>query len=407
MAVQGVAVEDIVYRDDLYPRIEVDHSLIEIYQQDIERLPAIMINQNNILIDGRHRWLAHKRAGANTIPADIIETESEAHLEILAYKYNSAHGKQLSTEEKRIFAVKRCDIISTAKIASILSVSERTVRYWTQAKRKDLEEHRNKLIISEYLRAWNTQEAIAEKFELTQKTVSNIIDNFRKNGNLAESTKNFNPYLYSIWSLKNGDDKSHFGAFPAAYMENLIYYHTEPLEIVYDPFAGSGTTVKVCKAWHRRYYCSDRVVKQGLEDDIKQWDIADGLPEDLPLPDFVFLDPPYWIQAGNKYSKDKECLGNMSLEDFYSTFELFLKELIGRKAKRISIVIAPTQYRNNMVYEDHIFRFAKLLDGKYKIEMRRILPYSTQQCTPQMVIRAKEKRVDLVIHRDLVVWRRV
>ncbi|KWT92037.1 hypothetical protein [Candidatus Magnetominusculus xianensis] len=121
-------------------------------------------------------------------------------------------------------------------------------------------------------------------------------------------------------------------------------------------------------------------------------------------PDFVFLDPPYWKQAEGMYSDENECLGNMSLDDFYATMERFIKELIERKVKRIAVVIQPTQYKD-MVYEDHIFHFARAFDGKYAIEIRYILPYSTQQYNPQMVEKAKEEKICLVTHRDLVVWR--
>jgi len=58
-----------------------------------------------------------------------------------------------------------------------------------------------------------------------------------------------------------------------------------------------------------------------------------------------------------------------------------------------------------MVFEDHIFKFDKMLPDNYAIEMRYILPYSTQQYLPQMVTKAKEERICLTSHRDLVVWR--
>ncbi len=51
--------------------------------------------------------------------------------------------------------------------------------------------------------------------------------------------------------------------------KNILYYHTELWDIVYDPFAGGGTTVDACKKWFRRYYCSDKKVVQGREKEIK------------------------------------------------------------------------------------------------------------------------------------------
>ncbi|MBF0466822.1 MAG: ParB N-terminal domain-containing protein [Nitrospirae bacterium] len=409
MVVQEVAIKDIVFRKDLYPRREVDNKLIEKYQPIIEILPPIKISQNSILIDGRHRWFAHERAGKTTIKAEIIETESDAQIEILAYEMNSLHGKQLSNDEKRLFAVKRCDTLSIAEIARILSVSQRTVRDWTHSKRRELEEYRNELIFADYLRAWNTQEDISEKYRLPRQTVSDIIRKKAENGKIAESGEisNFKPFLYSIWNLAKGDETEHFGAFPKVYLENLLYYHTQPMSIVYDPFSGNGTTVDVCKAMCRRYYCSDRIVKPGREDDIRSWDIKNGLQPDLQLPDLAFIDPPYWKQAEGMYSSEKDCLGNMSLENFYLTLDRLLKELTNRKVKRIAIVIQPTQFKNDMIFEDHIFHFAQVLLGKYTIEMRYILPYSTEQYNAQMVEKGKENKICLGLHRDLVVFKHV
>jgi len=199
---------------------------------------------------------------------------------------------------------------------------------------------------------------------------------------------------------------SHFGAFPQIYMENLLYYHTEPLDIIYDPFAGNGTTVDTCQKWYRRYYCSDLKVKPGREKDIKEWDIANGLPDDLPKPDFAFLDPPYWKQAQGKYSDSPNDLGNMQIDQFNQAMSQLLSSLSGKRIERIAIVIQPTQYANDFVYMDHIFDFHETLRKKYEIEMRYILPYSTQQYNAQMVDKAKEKNRALILHRDLVIWRR-
>ncbi len=105
-----------------------------------------------------------------------------------------------------------------------------------------------------------------------------------------------------------------------------------------------------------------------------------------------------------KFTKSED-LGNMSLGEFYNIFEMFLNEIMKRKIKIIVIVISPTQYKNNFVFEDHIFKFHEMLSTKYFIEMRRILPYSIQQYKPQIVEKAKEKNKCLNLIRDLVVWR--
>jgi len=211
--------------------------------------------------------------------------------------------------------------------------------------------------------------------------------------------------IYNIWNLgKLESEEDFFGIFPSVFMENLLHYHTEKNDLIYDPFAGSGTTIDVCRKTNRRFYCSDLVVHPGRKD-IEKWNVQNGLPKDLKKPDLVFLDPPYWIQAKDKYSKSSDDLANMPLDEFYNIFNNFLKLLINWKVKKIAIVIAPTQYSNiNHEFEDHIFKFHEILSANYRIEMRYILPYSTEQYNgTQVEIMKKEKKAINLI-RDLVIW---
>ncbi len=155
----------------------------------------------------------------------------------------------------------------------------------------------------------------------------------------------------------------------------------------------------------RRYYCSDMKVFAGRENVIHKHDISNGIPEDLPKPNLVFLDPPYWKQATGKYSDSPNDLGNMDLGKFYEVFNNFLKELMEWKVKKIAIVIKPTEYANDFVYEDHTLKFHEMLCSKYTVEKRYILPYSTQLYNAQQLEKAREMKVALTIHRDLAVWR--
>ena len=257
----------------------------------------------------------------------------------------------------------------------------------------------------EIIMAWNNQENIAKKFNISQDTISKIVKKIKENNKILKIFKNFSPFLYNIWNTKKGNETEHFRSFPKIFMNNLLYYHTKPFDIIYDPFCGDGTTIDSCKELYRRYYCSDMNMTIGREKDMKVRKIQDGYPEDLQKPNLVFLDPPYWKQSKGKYSDSPEDLGNMSLSEFYNIFEMFLNEIMKRKIKIIVIVISPTQYKNNFVFEDHIFKFHEMLSTKYFIEMRRILPYSIQQYKPQIVEKAKEKNKCLNLIRDLVVWR--
>lgn len=396
----------VVFRDDLYPRFEPNQAAIQKYANSIAFLPPIKVNQNNILIDGFHRWKAHQLEGMEEITAEIVQTASEKELKRLAYQLNSIHGLQLSTDEKQRYAQEMIGEINIADLAAILSVSESTIKNWTSSQRKAIEEETNRRIIDLYLLCY-TQEQIAEIVGMSRTAVTAKIENFVKNDKYGDFDKTFTPLLYNIWNLQKQDNvvDSHFGAFPQIFMENLLYYHTDPLDIVFDPFAGGGTTVDACRKMFRRYYCADRIVKPGREKHIHQHDITTGLPQNMQKPRLAFLDPPYWKQAEGLYSTDQEDLANMTLDQFNASMQQLIESLCKWQVQNIAIVIQPTQYKNKWKFTDHIFDFAAMFNGKYEIVMRYVLPYSTQQYNAQMVDKAKSEKKCLALNRDLVIWK--
>jgi len=406
-------IDDIVYREDLYPRFEPDQSQIRSYAKALDNLPPIEVNQDNILIDGFHRWKAHALKDETEVEATVTETESEKEIKRLAYRRNSHHGMQLSNEEKKTFAQEQIGVMDTAELSAILSVTERTIQNWTSRQRKALRRKKKRKAFSLYLRAWHTQQSVAdlinEEFgeEHGRTWVRDVVDNGTER-KLSDFADSYEPPLYNIWKQqKKGDGSEHFGGFPKRFMRNLLHYHTEPKDVVFDPFAGSGMTVDVCEEMARRYYCSDFQVEPGREGKIREHDITTGLPDDLSKPQLAFLDPPYWKQAEGRYSKKDSDLGNMGLDDFNAAMTDLLVDLKRKRTERIAVVIQPTQYASGFDYTDHVFDFAPVLDETYEIEMRYILPYETEQYNATQVEKAKEEGTPLVLHRDLIIWKRL
>src|ERR1700744_3362629 len=99
-----LAVSDVVYREDLYPRLEKSQRTVEQYAEDLSVLPPIEVNQHNELIDGWHRWTAHRKVGAERIRVTVTETAGEGPFLELAIRRNASHGLQLSLEDKRDMA---------------------------------------------------------------------------------------------------------------------------------------------------------------------------------------------------------------------------------------------------------------------------------------------------------------
>jgi len=188
-----IKLDEIEFRKDLYPRIEFKQELVEKYSNAIEYLPPIKINQSNILIDGWHRWKAHKMAELDEINVEVIETKSEKELKKLAYKWNSNHGLQLSNKEKSNFAIEMIGEMTVKELSESLSVDVRTIQDWTKAKRDTIIEERDRKIIELYLKAENTLDTIAEKIKESRSTVSNIIQTFSKKREISIFGKSFEP----------------------------------------------------------------------------------------------------------------------------------------------------------------------------------------------------------------------
>ncbi len=414
-----IKTDQVVFRDDLYPRIEPNAALIQQYAENIENLPLIEVNQHFILIDGFHRWTAHKKANIEYIEVIVIETKSDNEILALSIEKNSKHGMQLSTRDKKKMAVRLYNGgtgLDKKEICRVLSITNSTVTSYLTDIDKQLREERKAKIFDMYLAGYTNKE-ISEEVKQTEMTISEVTTKIfagleKSYKNLADFQDNdFEVPIYNLWTFaKKTNEVSHYGNSEVRIVENLLYLYTKPFDIVLDPFAGGGSTIDVCKKRLRRYWVSDRKPIIERENEIRNLDIAKELPDfnnrwgDVKL---VYLDPPYWKQAENKYSEEKEDLANMSLEEFNLSLSNIVNNISKKlsKGSHIALLIQPTQWKSaDKDFTDHVFEMVKLADKRLKLINRISCPYSTQQCTPQQVIYAKENKILLVLSRELIVW---
>jgi hypothetical protein len=164
--------------------------------------------------------------------------------------------------------------------------------------------------------------------------------------------EHFKPPLYNVWKQQErSSGPSHFGNSEITWLDNLLYLYTKPFDIVIDPFAGSGSTIDLCKARLRRYLVSDRKPVD-IRADIRTHDLTDEVlaPPSWKAVKLVYLDPPYWKQAEGKYSNDPTDLANMPLEQFTKTLTGVIHQY-AEKLKRarvelafIALLLQPTQW---------------------------------------------------------------
>jgi hypothetical protein len=416
-----IKVNSVVFREDLYPRIETSATTVQKYAEDLDVLPAIKVNQHHELIDGWHRWTAHKKNEVVEIEAEIIETSSDADLLQKAIETNATHGLQLSQADKKDMARKIYNGTPEKErdqkkkdLAKILSVSERTVRDWLSRVDKDSKDARNKRIFELWMACYSNEE-IGKEFEMTPQAVGQVLKESADLPKLskldqanAEHATDFDVPIYNVWKQQTkSEGSSHFGNSETRWVDNLLYLYTKPFDVVIDPFAGGGSTIDVCKKRMRRYFVSDRKPIVEREKEIRKHELKEGPLKPPQWKDvrLVYLDPPYWLQAQGQYSTDAEDLANQSLEDFNTNLAKIIKQYADKLTDAyIALIIQPTQWKApERKFVDHVGDMLRAV--KLPVEMRYSVPYESQQCNAQMVDWSKENKTCLVLTREIVVWK--
>ena len=408
----------IKFREDLYPRFKHDPGLVQKYAENLELLPPVEINQHNELIDGFHRLTAYKTNEVERIPVEVIETRSDIELLRLAIRANSSHGWQLTSSEKKSVAVRLYAAgtgLDKKEIAQDLAVSDKTIQRCLFDIDKQLREERKRQIFELYMDCLTHRE-IAQRVGIPQQSVTDIIKSLTERGRVSEigqsldfdRDSDFTVPLYNIWTFgKLSNEIKHFGNSEQQIVDNLLYLYTEPYDIVVDPFAGGGSTIDVCRKRLRRVFASDRKPIPARENQIRQLDVVESLPNlgkrwsEVSL---TYLDPPYWKQAEGEYSRDAEDLANMTLEDFTDSLSAVINN-IGQKQSKgvIALLIRPTQWKaeGRKVF-DHVYDLMSAVD--LVVKHRISCPYRSEQCQPPMVEWAKENKELLVLTRELIIW---
>lgn len=216
----------------------------------------------------------------------------------------------------------------------------------------------------------------------------------------------FEPFLYDVWSVSKLNNKyKHPGNIPQEFIENLVHHYTEEGDLVYDPFAGGGPTIDVCKAWNRDYYVSDIAPIPERQEEIKQWDLRLGLPATLGNPTLTFLDPPYYKKKEDDYVE--ESISSMEIEEYMAFFVSLTVDLYEKHKPGTYVALLMSNYID---YEDYkksiwIHDYVKIFIGTgFNIHRWIQCPLSTQQYSGFQVNQAKQNKKLLAISRDLVVF---
>lgn len=407
----AIPVADVRFVKELYPRLKPHDDVVERYRDALENLPPIVIARDGVLVDGYHRWQAHVREGVETIQAINLGNLTDAEIIRESIRRNATHGQQLSRQDKQRMAgylwTALADLPASERvkdIAELLAVSERSVQNWTKDVRKAEKE-------AQQAKAWDLwldcceQTEIASDIGVDPATISRWLQE-RKSSEMQppESRQHFDIWQFPTTDRESGGQQSYFGAVPPQVVENLLWFFTEPGDIVVDLFAGSGTTIDVAKRMGRRVWASDiRGNFYSPHLPIHRHDATTGWPADAPRKArLVFLDPPYWKQAAGKYSQEPNELAEMDYHNFMAAWWAVAKTSM-EHAERVAYIISPTQNEDGSVVDHATQMLDPFIENGWRVERRIIVPYSTQQATGQQVTWARENKRMLKLYRDLVV----
>ena len=168
-----IALDDVVLRDDLDPRLgDRDDVLIQQYADIFDALPPIEINQHNELIDGWHRVRAAERAKRKEIAYVVVETDGDDDLGDKMWAANLKHGVQYSRAQRQIRGVKLHKRKLTAQeIAERVGVGINTVYRWTKELRESEKQERDQAAL-ELAGEGKTQQEIADQLSIPRQTIS-------------------------------------------------------------------------------------------------------------------------------------------------------------------------------------------------------------------------------------------
>lgn len=180
---------ELVIDPSLDPRTEErSQEKIQEYVDNLDLLPPIDIDQKNRILDGIHRFEAHKLAGRETIAVKIFTIESQKEAISHSISSNATHGVPLTLGDIKENCIRLCkEGLSNKEISEVVQRHETTVGKYTKATRERLENELADKIGKQYdIRDDNgkriyTHTKLARKIDQSTHRVSDLLDRYYAN----------------------------------------------------------------------------------------------------------------------------------------------------------------------------------------------------------------------------------
>lgn len=277
-----IKISTVVFDQTIYPRLTPDLSLIQKYRDAIDKLPPIVIDRKNRLIDGYHRWQSMIAEGIEEIDTVLFDSDNDRECVIESIRLNATHGKQLSQTEKKELARKMyLQNVDETQIQTILSVSERTLRNYLRDVKEEQISKRDKGI-KELWENGTSIRRIAEIMGLSKSRVNEIVSTFGKvaeTGQLIQLIPTVRQPCFNWWENREDLLTTRPKKLPVWAIENFLYFFTSREDVImeYGNTEIASNFELVCHSWDRKHVQENYFSKPESADPTSS-------------PDFIFFD---------------------------------------------------------------------------------------------------------------------
>lgn len=446
-------IAKVVWDPSIYPRSKWSKATIDRYADALEageEFPAVILEKGtDRLLDGKHRLEAHRKAGRPDIAVERRSVPGGFTAKLFAASLSARHGDRMANGDLR-------DVVREAYIANpemkqkdvaaMLAITRPRVSEFASdifAKRK--EERRAKAIRLSRL-GW-THDQIAESLGAARTTITEDVGKFQSElfdsghtpeeialrlglpiqvvraiqfdkrddqARLKELGIKLQPY--DVWQFPRCHDlmgDRHPGRIPGELLVHVLYFFTEPGDLVVDPMAGSGTTLDACLLMGREARGYDIDLRHERSD-VEHHDLSTGWPDTVEKASLVFWDPPYFDKMDHASIGDdgyvEGSISGLDPEEYLAWMTDRFGELHKqvKPGTRFAFLMSDWDPENAKRHQGHpgifVWDYAdRLRDAGWNLRRHIQVPLSTQQVHPDIVNKFRASRRLARLERYLLV----
>ncbi|MDE2821302.1 MAG: ParB N-terminal domain-containing protein [Chloroflexota bacterium] len=185
MSTEIRALNELKIDQSLDPRNKRSQETINGYAESLDRMPPIDIDQNNRILDGIHRYLAHEQAGREEIEVKVFNIEDDVEALKHSISANAKHGVPFKESETKCQCIRLCKLgLKNVEIAGIVGRHETVVGKHVKETRNRLElEDAEKFGTLYSIRDDNnkrvySEAALARELDISRTRLRNLLEKY-------------------------------------------------------------------------------------------------------------------------------------------------------------------------------------------------------------------------------------